>query len=243
MDSLLQDQLDIHARLSADELFETVPVLQQRKGVTEADIELALSTLNEKSGKMGALAVVLMPSLDPESPEAPGPRYRIVATVQVIEQPLFNLGDSGTGISAEQLAERVRLLLHHASFGRGSVWTFSGMEPVEQGEGKIAYGVRVSRLYGDSYGDRLATPTLSAAGSTLTITHADPAATLCYTTDGSYPWAGNPSATSASAGAALALAPASSCVVRVAAYRAGYQSSSIATATVTVAAVPPASPG
>lgn len=141
-DTLLQDQLDIAARLEADDMFSDLPVLVQRKGVTESDIELALSTLNTNSGKMGALLVVLMPALEPESPEAPGPRYRIISTVQVIEQPLFNLGDDGTGKSAEQLAERVRQLLHHAAFGRGSVWTFAGMEPVEQGEGKIAYGVR-----------------------------------------------------------------------------------------------------
>lgn len=228
MDSLLQDQLDIHARLSADELFAAVPVLLQRRGVTEADVELALSTLNEKSGKMGALAVVLMPSLEPDSPESPGPRYRIVATVQVIEQPLFNLGDSGTGLSAEQLAERVRLLLHHASFGRGSVWTFSGMEPVEQGEGKIAYGVRVSRLYGDSYGNRLAVPTLTAAGATITATHPDAAAALWYTIDGSYPWPGNPAASLYAAPVVVA----EPCTFRAAAYRPGYQPSSIATANV-----------
>lgn len=230
-DTLLQDQLDIAGCLEADAFFSDVPVLVQRKGVTESDIEVALSTLNEKAGKMGALLVVLMPALQPDSPDAPGPRYRIIATVQVIEQPLFNLGDDGTGKSAEQISERVRQLLHHVSFGRGGVWTFAGMEPVEQGEGKIAYGVRVSRLAGDSTGARIPTPTITAAGTaptTATITCADTAAALWYTTDGSYPWPGNPTATLYTAQVTLTAAA----TLRSVAYRADYQASNTATLTV-----------
>lgn len=227
MDPLLQDQLDIFARLSADELFSDVPVLQQRKGVTESDIEVALSTLNTKSGKMGALLVVLMPTLDPVDPEAPGPRYRIIGTVQAIEQPLFNLGADGTGKSAEQLAERVRQLLHHCNFGRGSVWTFAGMEPVEQGEGKIAYGVRFARLAGDGADPRQPTPQLSAAGLTVTVS-ADPAASVYYTIDGTYPHAGNTAASLYSAPVTLSAAG----TFRAVAYRTGYLPSNVATATI-----------
>lgn len=226
-DTLLQDQLDIAARLEADATSGTVPVLIQRKGVTESDIEIALGTLNSKSNKMGALLIVLMPSLEPVDPESPGPRYRIIATVQAIEQPLFNLGDDGTGISAEQLAERVRQLLHHCNLGRGSVWTFSGMEPVEQGGGKIAYGVRLSRLAGDSTEARQPTPTLVAAGSTITAT-ADPLAAVYYTLDGTYPHAGNTAAT-------LYAAPVTMTepgTFRAVAYRTGYLPSNVATATI-----------
>lgn len=225
--ALLQDQLDAFARLQADATFAAVPVLLQRKGVTESDIEIALGTLNAKSGLAGALAVVLMPTLEPDSPDAPGPRYRVVLSVQVIEQPLINLGDSGTGQTAEQLAERVRQLLHHASFGRGGSWAFSGMDPLEQGEGKISYAVKFSRLAGDASGDRLVPPGLALAAGIVTATHADAVAALWYTLDGSYPWPGNSTATLYTAPVALS-APTT---LRAAAYRTGYQASSISAIT------------
>jgi hypothetical protein len=230
-DRLQQDQIDIAARLAADDGFAAIPVLIQRKGVTESDIELALSTLNEKSGRMGALAVVLMPTLEPESPESPGPRYRILATIQVIEQPLFNLGATGTGYSAETIAERVRQLLHHCNLGRGSVWTFAGMEPIEMEGGKIAYGVRFGRLAGDGFGDRLPAPTITSSGSgpvMATLSCADAAAELWYTLDGSYPWSGNPQTTLYSDPIAIA-EPAT---LRAIAYRAACQASNTATATI-----------
>lgn len=190
-DALEQDQTDIAARLEADEYFEDITVLVQRKGVTESDIDAALSVLNEKASKIGACVVVLIPSLVPETPNVPGPAYEIMATVQVIEQPLFNLGDTGTGKSAEQIAQRVRQLLHHFTNGLGRVFNFAGMEPLAVDEGKISYGVKFSRDAGDAPLAKVATPSLSTdsatAPGTVTITCDTAGATILYSLDGSYP--------------------------------------------------------
>lgn len=241
-DPLYQDQLDTFARLQADDFFSDVAVLLQRKGVTDSDIEVALSTLNTKSGKMGALAVVLMPELTPDSSESAGARYKITLAVQVIEQPLFNEGSDGTGKSAERLAERVRQLLQQSSFGRGSTWSFAGMEPISQGDGKISYGVKFARLGGDPFGDRLPTPAITATGSgpiSITLVCADTVASLWYTLDGSYPWPGNPTAALFQPHTAVEVAIA--CTLRAAVYRSGYQPSNIASAIISAPA--PQAPG
>jgi len=197
-DPLELDQEDFAARLQADPYFTDIAVLIQRKGVTDSDIDVALSVLNERTGKIGACVVLLMPALAPESPNVPGPLYRIITTVQVIEQPLFNLGTTGTGKSAEQISRRVRVLLHHFCNGFGAFYVCEGMEPIPVDTGKISYGVKFSRSAGDGPEPRVATPTLSAPATTaptnVTIACATAGATIWYTTDGSYPSSANAAA-------------------------------------------------
>jgi len=226
-DPLELDQEDFAARLQADPYFTDIAVLIQRKGVTDSDIDVALSVLNERTGKIGACVVLLMPALAPESPNVPGPLYRIITTVQVIEQPLFNLGDTGTGKSAEQIAQRVRMLLHHFSNGYGATYVFDGLLPLGADAGKISYGVKFSRQAGDSASPKVAALTISAtdtkAPATVQITSATAGATIWYTTDGSYP-------SSANANAHTYGAPfpqATAATIRAAAEKAGLQQSNV----------------
>ena len=226
-DPHFQEQTDFGARLEADEYFEDIPVLVQRKGVTESDVDVALAGLAEKGGKAGACVVVLMPELVPDSPDAPGPRYRLRAAVQVIEMVLVNLGQDGTGKGAEAIAERVRQILHHVSFGRGSVYTFAGMEPLSAGDGKISYAVRFERLAGDAWVAKVMRPVVTVTGSgpaSVSITCGTAGAALWYTLDGTYPAAANPVA----ALYAAALSISTACTLRCVAYLAGYQASDCA---------------
>lgn len=190
-DALELDQEDFAERLKADPYLDDISVFVQRKGVTENDINVALSVLNEKGGKIGACLVVLMPELVPDSPNVPGPRYNIRTTVQVIEQPLFNLDNTGTGKSAEQIAQRVRQLLHHFANGHGATYNFDGMEPISADAGKVSYAVKFSRLAGDSMLAKVATPSIStdsvSAPATVTIACATAGATIRYSLDGTYP--------------------------------------------------------
>ena len=81
-------QEDIAARLSADSLLAgTVTVFAQRRGITENDILTALSTFNQKGGKVGSVVIVLMPEVQKEAQTAPGPRYFVRFAVQVIDFP------------------------------------------------------------------------------------------------------------------------------------------------------------
>lgn len=229
-DQLEQDQLDFYGRIKADEYFADIPVLLEAKGVTEADIDQALSTLQAVGGKIGVVVIVLMPSLAPDTSEASGPRHIPRLTVQVIDQPLFNLGDSGIGKSCSQVAERVRQICHRFRNGTGGTFTFAGQEPVPVDAGKNSYAVAFTRIGGDASVAKvsmpLASPASGAAPQTVTLTCATPSAVIRYTLDGSYPYAGNAAALIYSTPIAITTAK----TLRAAATLTGYQPSDILTA-------------
>ncbi len=221
-----RSQGDFAARLAADSYFEDITVLEQNKGVTEDDVTQALGVLNEKNGKIGAIAIVLMPELVPSNADTPGPEYKVRGTVQVITAALFNEGENGTGKTAESIARRVRQLLHRYDGGWGT-WSFAGMEPLPVAEGQVSYGVVFTRLGRDVKFAKLATPLIDPDAAALpvnvTIT-AQPESEIYYTEDGSYPHPDNPEATLYSAPVAIAEAT----TLRAVAYKTGYQPSNVA---------------
>lgn len=158
IDQLLRDQRDFAARLLDDPELGEIAILTEETGVTEADVLQALTTLNPRGGKIGAVAIVLTPVLVPETPDAPGPRSRARLTVQVIETPLYNRAEGGTELPASAIALRVRALLHLFSAGLGAVWTFAGQEPLPVDEGSVSVGVIFERPHQDTPGTRCAEP-------------------------------------------------------------------------------------
>lgn len=231
MDPLTRDQEFFAARLAADSYFEDITVLEQRKGVTDSDIETALSVLNTTGGKVGACVIVLMPELRPSEPDSPGPSYTVRAAMQVITSPIFNDGADGTGKSSEAIAERVRQLCHRFNNGTGT-WSFAGMEPLEVQPGQVSYAVSIERLALDADLPRQPLPMIdpeeAAAPQTLTITAAE-GAQVYYTTDGSYPWSGNDAATLYSAPFEVGAAA----TVLAVAHKTGFQASNVAEAIIT----------
>ena len=222
------DQEDLGARIAADPFFVDITVLVQRKGVTENDIQTALSTLNEKIGKIGACVFILMPSLVPTTGDAAGPEYSVRHTVQVIEQPLFSQdATSGVGKSAELIAEKVRKLIHYFA-ARGGILSFDGMDPIAVDVGKISYGVAFRHRDSDDDYQRCGLPLLDpdagASPQTVTITTATAGAAIYYTTDGSYPSSANPNA-ALYGGPVEILTP---CTLQAAAQKTGLQQSNIA---------------
>lgn len=184
-------------RIAADSYFADITVLQQRKGVTDDDIRQALGTLSEKGGKLGACVVVLMPSLKPENGNAPSPTYKIQLVVQVIDMPLLNLGKSGTGKSAEQIAQRVRQLCHLLTTGEKSAWTFAGCDPLPVEEGSNSYGVTFTRESGDPHLPKVANVKAEHSGSgpvSIALSCTTAGAVIRYTIDGTYPAANNAAA-------------------------------------------------
>lgn len=188
MDALQQDQEFLAGRLAGDSYFADVKVLQQRKGVTEADINQALSVLLAQGGKIGACVIILKPALIPSEADAPGPEYRVSLSVQVITFPLVNDGDDGTKKSTEEIAERVRLLGHRFATP-GGTFSFAGMLPEEVEAGKDSYSVTFTRRASDSgrgAGLPLFTPDEGAVPQAVELTSAE-ADEIWYTFDGSYP--------------------------------------------------------
>lgn len=231
LDPIELDQEDIFALLQADPYLATVPVLLQRKGVTESDIETALSTLNSAGGAVGAVLIVIMPALKPESPDAPGPLYNVTLSVQVVTSPLFALAEGGSGFSSEQLATRVRQLLHLRNLGRGGVLCFASVEPLPGDEGKVSYGVTFTRRGNDAPLVKCARPQITFGGGNVTIACATLGATIIFTVSGQYPSPAADAADDALIYAApVALAPL--VTVRAVAYADGFAQSDCAQLTV-----------
>jgi hypothetical protein len=228
-DPLQQDQEDIFSRLSGDATFSDVSVLLERRGVTESDIEIALSVLNTKAGKIGACAVVLMPTLQPNEPDAPGPEYFVEIGVQVISQALFNASaGGGTGKTAEDLALRVRQLLHRFDGGLGA-WSFARMEPILGDPGKVTYAVLFRRTAQDEALPKAPLPLIEPEGgatpASVTLAAGD-ADAIWYTTNGSYPSPSNATATLYT----VAIAIATPAILRAVAYKTNRQASNVASA-------------
>jgi len=231
-----QDQDDFHALLDADEFFSQIPVLNQRKGVTDSDIEVGLSTLNAKDGqtKIGGVLIVILPELQPDASQGPAARYFVRIAIQAIVQPSF-ADDATNGIqkTVEDLCERVRQVGHFRSFGRANTFMFDGMEPIAAGEGKNSYGIYFKRVGGDSQVAKVAKPVITSAPATLPALGNDVTLTVpggaagYYTTDGSLPTALN-----GTLYAAPFNVPAAA-TVRAAAVQSGFQQSEPATLNLT----------
>lgn len=230
-DQIERDQDDFADRYAFDPFFAQITVLKELKGVIESDVDVALSTLNEKGGKIGAVVIVLQPGIKPTEPDAAGPEMQIRAAVQVITQALFNDGPDGTGMSNGRIAAKIRQLTHRFVNG-GGTWSFAGTDPLPTDPGKISSVTYFTRRARDEEYPRCGTPLIDpdsgAVPQLITLTTGTDGAAIYYTTDGSYPSSANPNATRYTTPFNLAAA----CTLRCAAEKpdASFQQSNIAQA-------------
>lgn len=190
-DDLELDQQDFVSLLEGDSLFATVAVLKEFKGDIESDIAQSLATLNEKTGKVGACAVVLQPIEVPTNPDTPNPELKVRFSVQVFDQPLLNQGDQGTGQDIWTLARRSRQLGHRRNFGRG-LYNWVGTEDAPQSDtSRRSRIVIFEKLAQEQSFERLGAPLIDpeeggAVPQAVSLTGPD-GSTIRYTLDGSYP--------------------------------------------------------
>ena len=235
--SLQRFQLDVAARLEAAPLFACIPVYvyRVRTALTAAQIQdqinATLGALATQNGKAGLCATVLMPTLDTQKQELPGPYLHLKCIIRVQENVMVNMGLNGTQIPSEDVAIAVAQLLH--------LWTPGGtagilrvapetITPNSKFEGRVTYDVMIEGELELAFQGKTAMPFITASGSEIEIACADAAASIYYTVDGSAPWAGNESYEStAQIYSAPFAAPASGTLIRAAAYNAALAGSDI----------------
>lgn len=195
-------QDDARLRLKSDPVFAgLVPVFSMRRGNTESEILNSLSVLNsEGGGKVGACITVLMPDFDNAEPASDAPIGDLVLTVRVLEAPVFNLDEAtGTQLSAERIALRALRVLCFLCEQTGTQLRAKGEAIKPFGDlleqGILGYDVTVRGRAGIKAGDKLRVCTVGGSAAAVTLANDDGAATIWYTTDGSYPGSGNPAAT------------------------------------------------
>ena len=196
-DPVLQVQLDVAARLSAHAFFSDVLVLANERGILAEDLESRLKVFTAKNGKSGVAVVVDRPLRQVPKPEVPGPEMVVVVPVTVVEMPLLNRTASGTGKTTEEIVSEVMAVLHgwRASSWMGQLYCAEdAVTPTVGGDKTIATEIQLRTRLRMAPLARVATPVISGSASAVQIGCNTPEASIYYTTDGSWPWAGNAAA-------------------------------------------------
>ena len=197
MSPLERDQADFATRMNASAYFADIGVyvFRPRENLTATlitqRIQQALACLAKKAGKGGAAVSVLMPTADTPEGNVRGPELEERIIVRVQEDPLVNMGATGTLKSAESIALEVLQLFHHFRSG-GQIWyaDTNSLTPNLEFPGKVTYDVAFRRKLPLAVPEKSTMPMLSpesgTAPQTITIT-AVAGAAIWYSLDGSYP--------------------------------------------------------
>jgi hypothetical protein len=124
--------------------------------------------------------------------------------IQVIAWPQAALSPGGAGLTAEEISEFLRRIIHYVAFGRGNVLIFDGQQPTTVAPGKVSYTVYFRRLGGDGPLPKVMLPGIASEAIlvdgiatsfriTLTCVPTGPLAytpVIWYTLDGSLPTPG-----------------------------------------------------
>jgi hypothetical protein len=202
MNLLLRIQDDLQSLLLNDPLLDTVPVLQERRGVTLNDLQESLGPLNARAGKRGLAAVVRMPRIDKARGDDPaGAPFEVQAAVDFLENRVINQNPvTGTGLSAEEITLRALALLHGYRPGPAAGEMFQAdrqaVEPLKlQQKGWVGFRVQILARGAAPPANRAPAPQAFQFGFdpvTLQLSAAHAQAHIYYTTDGSWPAPANP---------------------------------------------------
>jgi hypothetical protein len=228
--SLQRVQLDIAARLEASAFFESIPVFifRPRAALTAAQIQdrinSALGALTTQNGKAGLCATILMPLLDTQRQELPGPYLHLKCIIRLQENVMVNMGSSGTQIPCEDAAIAAAQILHLWTPGATAGILRVAPEAITPNpafEGKVTYDVLLESELDLECLPKTVQPFISVSEETASITCADPDAAIYYTLDGTVPWAGNETYPSTAVLYSGAFEVETGSLVRAAAFTAG----------------------
>lgn len=193
-----QFHLDVEARLLSLPGISTVAILREQPGVTDQDVFQALQTFNERGGKLGACVLILALEENVQDKDTPGPQLLLKLTLQVVTDALTNLDpEKGTLLSNAAIRRAVRRGLHHWSPNNSNVvycTTNAGLPMRDIPEGLVGYELEFELPLPDEIDQKVSVPRILGDASAVSFRSATVGATVYYTTDGSFPYVGNPAA-------------------------------------------------
>jgi hypothetical protein len=229
-------QPDVYYKLLSEPWFQNIAIFKIREKRLDTEINRALAGVAGRNGKGGASIEVLMPSLQSALPDTAGPVCTLEQRFLVKEQPTVNQGANGSGLSVEQIAVNIAqtfqlFFLGGAMQGFYTAPTFYEYVATAEEAPFIALIVTLQATFALTALTRTVVPAASAAAETVTLTDQQPGggSALYYTTDGSFPGAGNPAALLYT----IPFTVVSGTVVRTAAYNGSLQGSMVDTFVVT----------
>lgn len=234
MDPLHQIQHDLANRLRARSSLRQF-LIQDLRPRSEGEatqivdtINQALSTISNAGITSGIAILVPLAGFDVKRPNNPSPLGEITISVQVLENIMINMGGQGSGQSAEAVALEVLCAGHHLQLRDNCTMYAGSMKPLDvDGQtwsADIAYEVEFTLEGGFARPPECSIPQITQSGGNLSIATSTAGASIYVTTDGSFPWAGNPSAAPVSGPFAV---PGSGTVIRAVAVKPGLEDSSV----------------
>lgn len=199
-EDVFQDlQNDLCCPLLADEYFANINVIDYRKQDILSEIEMTLSTLASKAGKLGVCVVALPLVISDEFKEGTASHPRnIRVTYRVYENPLVNNGAGGTLKAALSVCSRIHHVLKHYILGglaTGLVPADDFIVPIDDPMAPVTYEVSFNAMENvDQNFVKCAWPDFDydAVTGILQLTCSTPDVTIYYTLDGGYPHPTNP---------------------------------------------------
>lgn len=109
---LIDIQLAVQARLRLDNWFNNIEVVSEDTDPTVN--ELISNRIEAVIGRIGTVAIV-MPTVARlvDSPETPALYFHFQQTIRIVENPIINRAEAGTGKLAIQTLSHILLALHH----------------------------------------------------------------------------------------------------------------------------------
>ena len=186
-------------RLRSSAYFTDIALLPMVRDTTAERIGQQLAAAFGANGKAGAAVMAMLPTLDVDAPNAPGPQFDVIETLLVVVHAEINASSIGTGKHAGTIAREVCRHFHHTrTSSLIQLWNANraAIAPATEFAGNLeGWYVSISSKWAQSTPPRCATPTVAVDGSQVTLSCATAGAALYYTLDGTYPGSGNPAAT------------------------------------------------
>lgn len=226
---LRQLQTDLAAFLRAHSYFDDIEIEAIRDREQEGIIDAVLTGSRKRNSVCGLAVSVLIPTADALD-KTKGPRLTARGVIRVQEIPTINNGAQGTGLAAEDVALTILQYLHMARFG-GEIDTVladdAALTPSMEFDPKLTYDVRYRAPLALTILGRVAAPTITDNGSTVTLATTTASASIYYATGTTYP-----SAAAGTLYSAPFATPASGVKIRAAAYLAGSVGSNVTELTI-----------